>query len=262
MTHILVTNDDGYKSSGYIPLVKTLQQDYIVTAVAPNRERSWIGKAITIRKNLTVKPMRRSSIDCYIVNGTPADCVQIGMHHVLDTYPDLVVSGINLGENVGHARMLSSGTIGAAMEASFEGVPALAVSLSIPVERKKQLNLYSPCNYHWFQNAAEITRKLASIILKNPFTGIDFVSINIPPNATVDSELEITRPFHDPYGSLFHRTREGFLHRTPPLESRNLHEGTDYYAVCKGRISLTPISLSLVSDQSLAAAETKLKNKW
>ncbi|MCX6665115.1 MAG: 5'/3'-nucleotidase SurE [Euryarchaeota archaeon] len=262
MTDIFLTNDDGYRSAGFVPMLSELSTLGTVTALAPNRERSWIGKGITTKKELRIQPRRRNGFDLLTLNGTPADCVQIGIHNVLAKKPDLVISGINLGENVGHARILSSGTVGAAMEASFYGIPAIASSLSIPRELKKTTNLFHVKNYCLFRNAAKITSKLAGILLKNTFECVDLFCVNIPFDATVDTKISVTKPFQDPYGPLFHQHGSGFIHHVPSFEEKNLHEGTDYNAVCEGNISVTPINLALVSDHSLSFASCILKKEW
>ena len=122
MADILLTNDDGYRSVGFLPLLKELSKQFSVVAVAPSEEKSWIGKSISARKELTIQKVKLGDFDIYSLNGTPADCVQVGLYDVLDNKPKLVISGINTGDNVGHARILSSGTVGAAMEASIDGV--------------------------------------------------------------------------------------------------------------------------------------------
>ena len=149
MTDILVTNDDGYKSAGFVPLVKELSKKYSVTAVVPDRGRSWIGKAITTKKELKIKKITYDGVEMFLLNGTPADCVQIGLYDIVDTRPKMVISGINIGLNIGQARTLSSGTIGAAIEGSIDGVRAIASSLSIPVNiRDNKTDFYTPKNYH------------------------------------------------------------------------------------------------------------------
>src|SRR6185369_14008527 len=101
MKKILLTNDDGYRSIGFTPLLKELSKNFSVTAVAPSDEQSWIGKSISARRKLLLKQETLEGSTIHTINGSPADCVQIGVYDVLDTKPDLVVSGINIGENIG-----------------------------------------------------------------------------------------------------------------------------------------------------------------
>ena len=262
MTDILLTNDDGYKSAGFLPLLKELSKEFSVVVVAPTKEKSWIGKAITTKERLKLKKVKLDGFDIFTLNGTPADCVQIGLYNLLDSFPKMVVSGVNQGANVGHARILSSGTIGAAMEASIEGVKALASSLRIPREIKKTLNLFNQKNYTVFETPAEITVKLVKILIDKEFDDVDLFSANIPYDVTLNAEIEITKPFKDPYGKLFYKKEDGFFLSTPSLDFRNLKDGTDLKALYERKISITPISLALVSNYSIKKIEQTIKNEW
>ncbi|MBN2603279.1 MAG: 5'/3'-nucleotidase SurE [Candidatus Thermoplasmatota archaeon] len=263
MPDILLTNDDGYKSAGFLPLLKELSKDFSIISITPEMEKSWIGKAITTREKLYVKKVKKDGFEIHLLNGTPADCVQIGLYNILKEKPRMVVSGINLGSNVGHARILSSGTVGAAMEASIEKVKSIATSLRIPLEIKKTLDLFDEKNYYFFENAAKITAKLTKILIdKNFDEDTDLISINIPYDATLESDMEITRPFKDPYGQLFYGKGNHFIHRTPRLEFKNLKNGTDLKALSEGKISVTPLNLSFVTDKSLKNCEHDLKMSW
>ena len=263
MTDILLTNDDGYKSAGFLPLLKELSKEFSVVVVVPNKEKCWIGKAITTKERLRLKKVKLDGFDIFTLNGTPADCVQIGLYNLLDSFPKMVVSGINQGANVGHARILSSGTVGAAMEASIEGVKALASSLRIPREIKKTLDLFDEKNYAVFENAAKITAKLAKLLIDKEFDNdVDLFSANIPFNVSLDAGIEITKPFKNPYGKLFYEEEDGFILRTPNLDFENLQDGTDLKALSEGKISLTPISLALFSNSSIKKVEQTIKNEW
>src|SRR5215472_1710409 len=116
MKHILLTNDDSYLCAGFYPLLTELRKRHEVTAIAPKEQKSWVGKSVSAHKNVKVQKIAFEDTNVFAVEGTPADCVQIGIYGILPKRPDLVASGINAGENVGHGRILSSGTVGAAME--------------------------------------------------------------------------------------------------------------------------------------------------
>lgn len=263
MTDLLLTNDDGYHSSGYYPLLRELSKRYTVTAVAPDREKSWIGKAITPRKEIPVTVVKHEEFDVFTLDATPADCVQIGMYNLMAHKPDIVVSGINLGENAGTARILSSGTIGATMEAAFEGIRAIASSFSLPLPVKKATNLYSPDGYPLFQHAAQITTRLVDIVIHMPRTpGVDVLAISIPFTATPDTDVVVTRPFTDPYGQLFHTKPDGYLHSTPPLVFDHPQPGTDLDALDHNKISVSPLDLSFTSPTALKATSEFLKKNW
>ena len=264
MPDILLTNDDGYTSSSFYPLLNELSKHFSVFSITPDTEKSWIGKAITTKKELKLTKIKKENYEIFLLDGTPADCVQVGFYNILKTKPKLVLSGINQGSNVGSARILSSGTIGAAMEASIEGVSAIASSVRIPLEIKKTLNLFDEKNYVYFENAAKITAKLTKILIDKKFdSGVDLFSINIPFDATLDSEIAITRPFKDPYGQLFHLKENGSVfHKTPRLEFKNLKEGTDLKALSEGKISITPISLNLVEKNSIKKISKAITDSW
>jgi len=263
MTDILVTNDDGYKSAGFVPLIKELSKHYSVTAVVPDQGRSWIGKAITTRKELKLRKTIYDGVEMYLCSGTPADCVQIGLYDIVDTRPKLVVSGINIGLNIGQARTLSSGTIGAAIEGAIDGVRAIASSLSIPLSRRDDnTDFYIPANYPLFENAAQITTKITGIVMKKSFQGVDLFSLNIPFNATVDTPLEITTLFQTRYGRLFHKKGNKFLHQTPPIEYKNMEEHSDLKALHDNKISLTPMNISCAAHSSMPTVEDIFTEEW
>lgn len=263
MTDILITNDDGYKSAGFVPLIKELSKTYSVTTVVPDRGRSWIGKAITTKKQLRLKKLTFEGIEMFLLNGTPADCVQIGLYDVVETRPKMVVSGINIGLNIGQARTLSSGTISAAIEGAIDGVSAIASSLSIPIKiRQEKIDFYTPGNYHYFINAAKITTKVISIVMGKTFDGVDLFSLNIPFNATVDTPLEITSLFKARYGRLFHKKGNKFLHQTPPVEFKNMEEHSDLKALCENRISLTPMNISFGACDSFSTVKNIFQKEW
>jgi 5'-nucleotidase len=263
MTDLLVTNDDGYKSAGFIALVKELSKHYSVTAVVPDRGRSWIGKAITTKKELKIKKITYDGVEMFLLNGTPADCVQIGLYDIVTIRPKMIISGINIGLNIGKARTLSSGTIGAAIEGSIDGVRSLASSLSIPVTfRDKKTDFYTPKNNMLFENAAKITAKVITIVMNKAFCDVDLFSLNIPFEATVATPLEITSLFSTRYGRLFHRTGNKFVHRTPPIQFKNMEERSDLKALNEGKISLTPMNISFSASQLVKNVEQTFYEEW
>ncbi len=146
MCEILLTNDDGYNSVGFYPLLKELSADYSVFAIAPSVQKSWVGKSITAHVAIVQKEVAIEGRKVITIAGTPADCVQVGVYHFLKTKPKLVVSGINVGENVGHGRILSSGTVGAAMEAAIDGIQSISTSLAIPFDEKEDINFFDKKN--------------------------------------------------------------------------------------------------------------------
>ncbi|HEX6254270.1 MAG TPA: 5'/3'-nucleotidase SurE [Euzebyales bacterium] len=128
---MLLTNDDGVDSPALVPLARTLAGRGDVTVVVPDRQRSWIGKALSRTGEVALATTRRGDVPITTCTGYPADATQLGVHQVCDERPDVLVSGINLGLNHGSAFPLSSGTVGAAIEGWITGVPAIAFSTGV-----------------------------------------------------------------------------------------------------------------------------------
>jgi 5'-nucleotidase len=160
---ILVTNDDGINSPGIIELAKALQTVGNVFVIAPDRERNAVGRALTLHRPLRVEKKSRLRL---AVNGTPSDCVNLAIKGLLPSKPDLVVSGINKGANLGDD-ISYSGTISGAFEATILGVPAFAISLAA----KKSFN---------FKPAAQFAAQLAHKILKHGLPRDTFLNVNVP----------------------------------------------------------------------------------
>lgn len=125
---ILLTNDDSHESPLLAAAMAAASKLGDVTVVVPAHEQSGTGKSVTIPRPLTLGEVEIEGVSCHTVDGTPADCVQVGIHHLMDERPDLVVSGINMGRNVGVPFLLWSGTVGACLEANLQEVPAIALS--------------------------------------------------------------------------------------------------------------------------------------
>jgi 5'-nucleotidase len=261
MVDILLTNDDGYRSAGFLPLLKQLSKEFSVIAVTPSSERSWIGKCITVGHEVKHEKIQFGGFTVHSFDGTPADCVQIGLYNLLKSPPKLVVSGINLGVNAGHARILSSGTLGACMEAAIEGVPALATSIHMTLKEKKGIDLFSPKTYPLFESPAKITLKLVKKLHDLEFgKDFDLISVNMDIRATVDTDVEVTRPFKAPYGQMFFPSKKGrFKHVCPQIEFKDMQKGTDLKALHEGKISVTPIGLDLLPRGSTKNLEDALR---
>ncbi|MFE3190651.1 5'/3'-nucleotidase SurE [Nocardia sp. NPDC059240] len=261
---ILLTNDDGYSSIGFYPVLHELSRHHTVCAVAPETQQSLVGKSITAHNHLSVEERLLEDLPILTVSGTPADCVQLGLYHLLERKPAMVVSGINLGVNLGHGYILSSGTIGAAMEAAIDGVRAVAVSMHIPPDPEPRIDLFDRNNFPLYETAAAITAKLVDILLNTELcNGFDLLSVNIPFDATLGTEFEVTTPYRASYGRLFDRADGTFRISLPPARFESTVPGTDAHAVAAGRISITPLSLELLVPQdTLRTLDRQLRNHW
>ncbi len=258
---VLLTNDDGYRAAGFFPLLDELKKHYDVTAIAPSIQNSWKGKSITFGPNITAEKVQHEGHEVYKVTGTPADCVQLGLYNLMQSRPDYVVSGINDGDNIGHSSILGSGTIGAAMEGAIDGIVSVAVSLCDT--RGRNIDYADSNNYSYFENAAKITAKLLAIMedIKLP-EGIDVISINIPFDADMNTEFEVTVPMIQPHGQVFEGEGKSFRNLSPPPIFENLKDGTDIKAIYDGKIAITPIDLRLSTSEAVSFLDDQLKKRW
>lgn len=239
---ILVTNDDGIHSPGITALAAALAPLGRVVVVAPDRERSAVGHALTLHAPLRAEELRT---DVFAVDGTPTDCVNLGIHGLLGTAPDLVVSGINRGGNLGDD-ITYSGTVAAAMESTLMGVPAFAISLEGERFRAED-----------FAVAAGFSRSLAELVVRNGLPGDTFLNVNIPAGRPGGACLtrqgkrrysDLVVEKLDPRGRKYYWIGGGEVgfHDLP---------GTDFHAIRQGLISITPLHLDLTNDRSFATLE-------
>ncbi|MGB0034414.1 MAG: 5'/3'-nucleotidase SurE [Candidatus Acidiferrales bacterium] len=237
MQHILVTNDDGIHAPGLRALVEALKDLAVVTVVAPSHERSAAAQSLTLRQPIYVDQIAERE---YSVEGTPADAMILAFHMLLQEKPDLVISGINRGGNMGE-NVYYSGTVGAAMEAAINRVPAIAVSVSY---RSKDFD---------FAPAASFTRTLAPLILKEGLPPGVLLNVNVPQPWTgavrfTRQSSKITRnllkPGTDPRGRRYY-----WLHEQQLVEG--IEPDTDMAAIHDGAISITPLELDHTHTASL-----------
>ena len=241
MRQILLTNDDGYRSEGLRALADALRAVGEVTIVAPVEEKSAIGHALTLRHPLRLEAIADRT---FAVDGTPTDCVNIAVTQVFKALPDLVVSGINKGWNLGDD-VTYSGTVAGALEAALLGVPALAVSL------KATRGEYD------FGPAARAAAALAGALLQRPLPSRTFLNINVPHGrpkgyrVTVQAKrnhVTSVAERHDPKGRAYYWIEEGQNEWEP-------HDRSDYQAVRDGYVSVTPLQPDLTAHHALEAVE-------
>ncbi|UCH34948.1 MAG: 5'/3'-nucleotidase SurE [Armatimonadota bacterium] len=233
---ILVTNDDGVHAAGLVALARHLREVGDVTAIAPDRPRSATGHAITLHKPLRMQEVALlEGVVGYSTNGTPSDCVLLGMSS-LDPPPDLVISGINQGPNLGED-LTYSGTVSAAMEAAIYGVNAFAISVA-------SFDISS------FDAAAKFACQLASIVNEKGLPPDTFLNVNVPDLApSAIAGVAVTRQGRRRYHS---RVEKRLDPRGRPyywlggdLDSQDTDRDSDVGAVAVGMISVTPIHLDL-----------------
>lgn len=242
---ILLSNDDGYEAAGIKTLAAALKSVADVTVVAPDRDRSGASNSLTLESPIRAHSMSDGVIR---VDGTPTDCVHLAITGLLAEEPDMVISGINDGANMGDD-VLYSGTVAAAMEGRFLGLPAIAVSMANHAPRH-------------FDTAAKVIIKILKQLKTNPLPQDIILNINVPDLAYDDlSGLLVTRLGHrhkaepvikekDPRGRDIYWVG-------PPGAEQDAGEGTDFYAVRNGYVSITPIQVDLTRHESLASL-----NEW
>ncbi|MGQ9689621.1 MAG: 5'/3'-nucleotidase SurE [Desulfobaccales bacterium] len=242
---ILITNDDGIHAPGLAALYKELCSFGKVTVVAPESEQSAVGHAISLNQPLRVRQVSLDSITGWAVSGTPADCVKIAIAELLPQLPDLVVSGINLGPNVG-INVLYSGTVSAATEAAILGVRGLAFSL----------NTYKNAD---FVRAADLARQvLARLLGWQDWTPQICLNVNLPdlPPGQIQG-IRFTRQDVGPLVEHFERRvdpRERIYYWLAEINDRQAPDlSTDFGALQAGYVSITPIHHDLTHYPTLEA---------
>lgn len=230
---ILVSNDDGYFSPGIVSLAEALRSLGDVTVVAPERDRSGASNSLTLDRPLTV---RQAANGHYFVNGTPTDCVHLAVTGLLGFLPDMVVSGINVGANMGDDTIYS-GTVAAATEGFLLGIPSLAVSLTGKSGK-------------YFETAAAMALRIAERFCTSPLADPVLLNVNVP-DIALDSlhGIEVTRLGRR------HKAEPVVKTSTPRGESAywigaageaaDAGPGTDFHAVEHGRVSVTPLQVDL-----------------
>ena len=244
---ILVSNDDGYLATGINVLADALSDIADVVVVAPDRNRSAASNSLTLHDPLRVSKVGENR---YRVNGTPSDCVHLALTGFLDEEPDLVVSGINHGANLGDD-VIYSGTVAAAMEGRFLGLPTIAVSLV-------------GNNLQHFDTAARVATELVQRLDEHPLPAEFILNVNVP-----------NRPYEELTG--IQVVRLGFRHKSEPVvKSEDAHgrtifwvgpagagqdagDGTDFHAIDQGAVAITPLKVDLTRHEAVPQVAEWLK---
>jgi len=245
---ILLSNDDGYFAPGLNILAAHIAQLAEVMVVAPERNRSGASNSLTLDRPLSV---RKASNGFYYVNGTPTDCVHIALTGLMEDMPDMVISGINDGANMGDDTIYS-GTVAAAMEGYLLGIPSIAISMS-------------QYNSTHFETAAKVAVELVQHYQKHGFSSPTLLNVNVP-----------DIPYNALQGTVV--TRLGKRHKAEPVvqlktpRNETVYwvgaaglpydggEGTDFYAVANHKVSISPIQVDLTNHTQLTDINDWLKS--
>jgi len=251
---ILLCNDDGIYSEGIQILKAQLDTIADVMVIAPDRERSTISHAMTLRKPLNIKKVKvKGEIFGFSVNGTPADCIIVGLLEIMkDNKPDIIVSGINSGPNLGND-ITYSGTVGAAREGAMRNIPSLAVSID------------GSKDYH-FDAAARYTKKIVSNLIRENLPKNLLLNINFP-NLKYDQleGIEIARQGKRGYRDEIRNIDDprGRVHYWigGKIEEESIEPDTDSGVVNKRKVAITPILLDF-TDYSMLQKMNQWLKKW
>lgn len=245
--HILLSNDDGYQAAGLVALAETLRGLGTISVVAPDRDRSGASNSLTLDSPIRAQVQENGFVR---VEGTPTDCVHLAITGLLQEEPDMVVAGINPGANMGDD-VLYSGTVAAATEGRFLGLPSIAISIAAG----------NPRNY---QTATRVALDLVKGLREMPLAADSILNVNIP---------------DVPYAELagIQATRLGHRHRAEPVicehdprgkpiywvgpagPEQDAGPGTDFYAVRNNFVSITPIQIDLTRHSALEDLNSWLK---
>ncbi|MDG7012264.1 MAG: 5'/3'-nucleotidase SurE [Nitrososphaerota archaeon] len=243
---VLVTNDDSVQSNGIVELARAASRHADAIIVAPEQPQSATALSLTFHKPIRVNRVRRDGFECYAVSGSPGDCVMVGVNKVLPRRPDLVVSGINIGDNNTFQDVLASGTVAAALEGAISGIPSIAFSMEVSGESMFALEYDQPD----FKNAGVIAGEIIRDVLDNGMPeGAEVLNVNFPRGVQQSTPIKITevgrRKYTDkvlvrrdprgrPYYWLFGERLTSFPERT------------DAEAVLvKKQVSITPMVLKM-----------------
>ncbi|NKB36725.1 MAG: 5'/3'-nucleotidase SurE [Gammaproteobacteria bacterium] len=239
----LISNDDGYQAQGIEMLAAAMARLGEVNVVAPDRNRSGASNSLTLDSPLYVNTARNGF---YYVNGTPTDCVHLAITGLFDEEPDLVISGVNSGANLGDD-VLYSGTVAAAMEARFLGCPALAVSLAGD----------SPLN---FESAVRVVSNIVALIANKSLASDLLLNVNVPDvNYEKIAGYEVTRLGYrhkaEPAIKMRDPKNQEIYWIGPPGAGDDAGEGTDFYAVEQNKVSITPLQTDLTRYNAVEAVK-------
>ena len=249
----LISNDDGITASGILASKMAVDKLCDTYVVAPETQQSGIGHALTLYEPLRVNEhvLKDGSIG-YGVSGTPTDAVTLALFEIMDEKPDIMISGINTGFNIGKSELTTSGTLGAAIEAASFGIPSIAISQEVTRDDIKFENGEIQVD---FEFAKKMLNKLTKIVLKKGLPeGIDLLNVNIPDNPS-DEEFEISNLSERMYVPIIEkrldpRGKPYYWIAGEPYESHA--SGSDGHTLRKlQKTSITPLKIDLTSDMSL-----------
>ena len=241
---VLVTNDDGIGAAFMHALVDAcIHEGFHVTVAAPAGERSWIGRAFSRHREVTVATFPNLGHQAWSIDGTPSDCINIALGNLLTSKPDIVLSGMNIGFNATMPLLLSSGTLAGATEGSAWGIPAVACSLDLEQSLFEQVHRTSavcPTALRPHLDAAcSHAAKFAHSLIGKPHSDMQVHSLNYPTSVTTETAMERSWPALVRHGSLFKPSAMGYQFAWSDGQNLSNHRQTDLAVLERGLISHT-----------------------
>lgn len=250
-TWVLVTNDDGIDSPALAPLLAELGRHVEVRAVVPAAECSWTAKVMSRFRPVEVTRAEQVGPTVWAVTGYPADCANLGVHTLFPTPPALLVSGVNMGNNAGLAYLLSSGTVGAALEGALAGVPAAAFSVQLDDQdyaRWRGRRELSPAVGDLLTQAAKVTAEIAVEVLAGGLpAGADLLNVNLPVTLGPGTARRFAPVTRTAYGPYFAPADEDgcYRYRFSGLRVTVDDPDGDLAVLARGEVAMTAVRLSL-----------------
>lgn len=246
----LITNDDGIQSSFLHALIEGMRVNFDVAVAAPDSEKSWVSRGMTRHGKVRVEAREDFPFPAWAISGTPSDCVNIALGHLLDRTPDVVVSGINIGYNATETLVFSSGTVAGAMEASVWRLPALAASKWLPREVFEQVRAGVPGAAEVRASVRADGRRVSEFALGlvgKPCSDLVVHNLNFPMNSDADTPLVEARPAPLTLGSLFEKKPEGHYEFTY-AQGQILDDSpdTDMALLTAGNVTYSRLNFSAV----------------
>ena len=251
---VLVTNDDGIQSHFMWALIDALDEHFDVTVVAPDGERSWTGRGFSRSGTLTLVPQERAQT--YTLDGTVSDCVNIAIAHLMNSKPDVVVSGINLGFNMSLPLVSTSGTVAGALEAALWGIHGVASSFHIPFDVfesvKANHGQTDGALRTALEESARRTAEYALSLVSKPCTQTVVHNLNFPSEMKAETELESVSLSNLRLGGLFKKTHKNqFTFQFPEKrEPVYFSETTDFMALKRGNASVCLLNYDHLTPRS------------
>ncbi|MFN3202103.1 MAG: 5'/3'-nucleotidase SurE [Bradymonadia bacterium] len=256
----LVTNDDGVDSEFLRVLVEALQGVYTVWVAAPANEQSWIGRAVSRGRPVSTREVEGLGDRAWAIDGTPADCVNIALGHLVPRQPDVVVSGINLGFNATVQLILSSGTVAGAVEGALWGIPSVAFSLQLPPHRFEEIKrangrVEGEVKHALQAAAAHAARITGEVIDEGVGIGLRPMpvvhNVNFPPGVSHEAPMEDTVPALVQLRSIFAQDSAGHYRFSFPAERHTVSnpDHSDLACLARGHVSRTRLDLMAMGMQ-------------